>query len=88
MGIMVRQNQGSVMGFYNRVTKRQPQSQTSVTIRNCCFAGIKHLENMRLHFFRNPRTIILHAYLRFSICFSSPDADYSTWRRIFYGIIN
>ena len=46
MRIMICQNQGSFMCFYNRVAKCQSKSQTSVTIRNCCFPCIKHLKNM------------------------------------------
>ena len=34
------------MCFYNRVAKCQSKSQTSVTIRNCCFPCIKHLKNI------------------------------------------
>ena len=67
MRIMVSQYQSSVMGFYNRVAKCQAKSQTSVTVRNCCFPGIKHLENMRLHFVWDSGAIVFYADLRFSI---------------------
>ena len=30
---------------------------------------------MCFHFFRNSRAIIFHTYLRFSICFRSPNKD-------------
>ena len=62
MRIMICQNQGSFMCFYNRVAKCQSKSKTSLTIRNCCFPCIKHLKNMWLHFIRDPGAVIFHAY--------------------------
>ena len=87
MRSMIRQNQSSIMFFYDRTTKCQTKSQTSMTIRNCCFSCIEHLKNMRLHFIRDSRTVIFHTYLCFP-CFSEPPfsptsawiSPSSTWR--------
>ena len=55
MRSMLRQGQGSIMRFYDRTAKRQTKSQTSMTIRNCCFPCIKHFKNMLFHFLRDSR---------------------------------
>ena len=75
MRSMIRQNQSSIMFFYDRTTKCQTKSQTSMTIRNCCFSCIEHLKNMRLHLIRDSRTVIFHTYLCFPVCFDSTNTD-------------
>ena len=63
------------MGLHDGFTQRQAQSQTPAPVGDLIPAGIKHLEDVLLHFIGDARTVVADCYHGVRAILPGLDAD-------------